>query len=312
MPILQENLSAIILAAGIGKRMKSKIPKILHRILGKPIISFVLDLARDVGSAQTVMVVNEYKDDFLKSLGESVCFAIQKKPLGTGDAATRGLEKAQNDEVLILCGDVPLLQKSTIVELMKYHREQSADVTILTCRMDDPFGYGRIVRDQNGKISAIVEQSDASNEQQELKEINAGVYYGKKDLIKAALKGLTRDNSQGEYYLTDAIHSMVRRGRSVHGYMIENADEISGINTKEQLTRVRALVKSKWFDLLMERGVCIEDPATTNIDLSVEIGEGARIRPYSLLEGKTKVRGGDTIGPFIWIKDDKVLFSPHV
>lgn len=300
------------MAAGIGKRMKSKTPKILHRVLGKPIISFVLDLARDVGSTQTVMVVSEYQDDFLKSLEDSVCFAIQKRPFGTGDAATKGLAKAKHDEVLILCGDVPLLQKSTIAELMEYHREQKADVTILTCLMIDPFGYGRIVRDQNGKISEIIEQSDASSEQQKIKEINAGVYYGKKDLIKSALNGLTADNKQGEYYLTDAIHSMVRKGRSVHGYMIENPDEISGINTRRQLARVRALAKSKWFDLLMERGVYIEDPATTNIDLSVEIGEGVTIRPYSFIEGKTKVCDGDTIGPFVWIKDGKVLFSPNV
>jgi bifunctional UDP-N-acetylglucosamine pyrophosphorylase/glucosamine-1-phosphate N-acetyltransferase len=312
MPILQEKLSTIILAAGVGKRMKSKTPKILHQILGKPVISFVLDLARDVGSSQTILVVSEHTGDFFESLRNSVCFAIQKKPFGTGDAATRGLERADHGDVLILCGDVPLLQRKTIIGLMEYHREQNADVTILTCRMNDPFGYGRIIRNGDGNVTEIIEQTDANSEQQKINEINAGVYYGRTKLIKSALKGLTADNKQREYYLTDAIHRIVKEGKSVAGYMIDNADEITGINTREHLARVRALAKSKWLRTLMERGVDIEDPATTNIDLSVEIGEDVRIRPYSFIEGKTTIRDGEIIGPFIWIKNGKVLYSANV
>jgi len=312
MPILQEKLSTIILAAGVGKRMKSKTPKILHRILGRPIISFVLELARGIGSAQTILVVSDCSGDFFESLGGSVCYAIQEEPLGTGDAAAKGLEKTEHDNVLILCGDVPLLQKRTILDLIEYHNNQNACVTVLTCQIKDPFGYGRIIRDQDGHVKEIIEQTDANPEQQRINEINAGVYYGKTKPIMSALNEVTTDNKQGEYYLTDAIHSMVKTGKSVSGYMIDREEEITGINTQEQLARVRALVKSRWFDLLMRRGVCIEDPVTTNIDLSVKIGDGVQIRPYSLIEGNTTISDGDTIGPFVWIKDGKVVCSTNV
>lgn len=312
MPKLQEKLSTIILAAGIGKRMKSKTPKILHRILGKPIISFVVEVAQEVGSAQTILVVNDRSDPFYESFGDTVCYAIQAEPLGTGDAATRGLEKVEHPNVLILCGDVPLLQHSTIIHLIEYHRSQHADVTILTCQMNDPFGYGRILRDPDGRVTEIIEQTDASREQQEITEINAGVYYGNTEAITSALGEITADNKQGEYYLTDAIRRIVEKGKVVSGYKIDRTEEISGINTKRQLEQVRRLVKKRWFDLLMERGVNIEDPATTNIDLSVRIGNSVNIRPYSLIEGNTVISDGTTIGPFIWIRDGKTIYSSRV
>ena len=309
MPKLHEKLSTIILAAGIGKRMKSKTPKILHRILGRPIISFVLELARDVGSTQTILVVSDRSDAFFESLGDAVCYAIQKEPLGTGDAAARGLEKAENANVLILCGDVPLLQHRTILDLIKYHKNQRADVTILTCEINDPFGYGRIIRGPDGWIKEIIEQSDATPEQQMINEINAGVYYGNAGLLMSAISEITADNKQGEYYLTDAIHLIVKNGMAVSGYKIDRVEETIGINTQEQLAYARALVKERWFHLLMERGVHIEDPATTNIDLSVKIGDGVIIKPYSLVEGNTTINEGETIGPFVWIQDGKVIYS---
>lgn len=311
MPKLQEKLSTIILAAGIGKRMKSKTPKILHRILGKPIISFVIEVAQDLGSAQTILVVSDRSDPFYESLGDTVCYAIQDEPRGTGDAAAKGLEKVEYGNVLILCGDVPLLQHSTILHLIEHHSKQHADVTILTCQMTDPFGYGRILRDPNGRVRGIVEQTDASPKQQEISEINAGVYYGKTEAIMSALGEITADNKQGEYYLTDAIHRIVKNGKMVSGYKIDRPEEITGINTKQQLAHARGLVKKRWFDLLMERGVYIEDPATTNIDLSVRIGNSVNIRPYSLIEGNTVISDGTTIGPFVWIRDGEIVYSSH-
>ncbi len=309
MPILHEKISTIILAAGVGKRMKSKIPKILHRILGRRIVSFVIELAREIGSEQTILVVNERSEDFFESLDPSVCYAIQEKPLGTGDAAMKGLEKVTHDKVLILCGDVPLLRTNTILQLIEYHASQNADMTFLTCQLSDPFGYGRVLRDQNGRVMKIVEQTDATPEQQKIQEINAGVYYANTKMISSALKNVTTDNEQGEYYLTDAIHKIVDSGKTVSGYMIKNKEEITGINTKEQLAQVRERVKSEWFGLLMKRGVYIEDPATTNIDLSVKIGDGVHIRPYSFIEGNTTIADGETVGPFVWIRDGKVIYS---
>lgn len=305
MPILHEKLSTIILAAGIGKRMKSKTPKVLHRILGKPIIAFVLNLARDIGSAQTVLVVSNMEHDAYDTLGGKMTYAIQAKPLGSGDAARKGLEKAVYDSVLILCGDVPLLRKETVARLIDHHVKKDADLTILTCLVEDPFGYGRIIRGTGDCVKEIIEQSDATSQQQKIREINAGVYFGKKELLVGALKQVTKDNEQGEYYLTDAIRNIAAAQKKVCGYMIRNENEIIGVNSKEQLGRVREIVKHEWFAELMAQGVSIEDPTTTNIDLSVVIGNFVHIRPYTLIEGDTTIGDGQTIGPFVWIKDGK-------
>jgi bifunctional UDP-N-acetylglucosamine pyrophosphorylase/glucosamine-1-phosphate N-acetyltransferase len=305
MPILHDKLSTIILAAGKGKRMKSETPKILHPILGKPLISFVLELAREIGSAETVLVVNDTSDHAYERLGGNIQYAIQKEPLGSGDAARKGLEKARSEIALILCGDVPLLKKQTLARLCEHHTEQGADLTILTCRMGDPFGYGRIVRDRNDYITSIVEQTDADPMQQQIKEINAGVYLGSRELLLSALGRITNENEQGEYYLTDAIREIAGAGSKVCGYVTGNATEIIGVNSKAQLAQVRELVKQEWFDLLMKQGVFIEDPATTNIDLSVKIGKSVHIRPHTMIEGKTVINEGTTVGPFVWIKDGK-------
>ena len=305
MPILHDKLSTIILAAGEGKRMKSKTPKILHPILGKPLICFVLELAREIGSAETVLVVNNTSESIYDRLGNDIQYAIQEEPLGSGDAARKGLEKARSEIALILCGDVPLLKKQTIVRLCDYHIQQGADLTILTCRMDNPFGYGRIVRDTNDHIASIIEQTDADAGQQKIKEINAGVYLGSRKLLLSALGTISNENEQGEFYLTDAIREIASAGNKVCGFIAERPSEIIGVNSKAQLAQVRELVKQEWFDQLMKQGVFIEDPSTTNIDLSVKIGKSVHIRPHTMIEGKTVIEDGTTIGPFAWIKDGK-------
>jgi bifunctional UDP-N-acetylglucosamine pyrophosphorylase/glucosamine-1-phosphate N-acetyltransferase len=310
MPILQEKISTIILAAGIGKRMRSKTPKVLHHVLGRPIIGFVLKLARDIHSEQIVLVVSRKQRDVYQTLGTDICFAIQEEPRGSGDAALKGLEAAQCSTVLILCGDVPLLRLQTVARLVKHHNENKADLTILTCNMTDPYGYGRILRKSNSSVSAIIEQTDATPAQQKITEINAGVYYGDKDLLSTALGRITADNEQGELYLTDAVKDIASRGNKVCGYMIDSETEIIGVNTKAQLAQVRSIVKQDWFEQLMLRGVYIEDPLTTNIDLAVKIGEHVRIRPHTLIEGNTTIPDGTTVGPFVWIKDGEQLERP--
>jgi bifunctional UDP-N-acetylglucosamine pyrophosphorylase/glucosamine-1-phosphate N-acetyltransferase len=310
MPILQEKISTIILAAGVGKRMHSKTPKILHHILGKPIVGFVLKLARDIRSEQIILVVNNQKHDTYRSLGTDICYAIQEEPLGSGDAALRGIKAATCDAVLILCGDVPLLKVQTIANALDYHEEEKADLTILTCNMKNPYGYGRIIRGRNGYINAIIEQTDATYSQQNITEINTGVYYGCKDLLLSALAQITNKNEQGEFYLTDAVRNIASGGKKVCGYTIEDETEIIGINTKAQLAQVRTLVKRDWFEQLMQRGVYIEDPSTTSIDLSVKIGEDVHIRPHTLIEGDTTIPAGATVGPFVWIKDGKRIEGP--
>jgi bifunctional UDP-N-acetylglucosamine pyrophosphorylase/glucosamine-1-phosphate N-acetyltransferase len=293
------------LAAGIGKRMRSKKPKVLHHILGRPIVGFVLQLARDIPSEQIVLVVNSKQHDAHQMLGADLCYAIQEKPLGSGDAALKGIEAAQCNTVLILCGDVPLLKLQTVTGLISNHNEQKADLTILTCDMKNPYGYGRILRRSDGCVTAIIEQTDATPVEQKITEINAGVYYGHKDLLASALAQITTNNEQGELYLTDAVKDIASRGKKVCAYMIDNEDEIIGVNTKAQLAQVRTIVKQEWFEQLMRQGVYIEDPTTTNIDLSVKIGDHVHIRPHTLIEGDTTIPAGKTVGPFVWIKDGK-------
>jgi len=307
MPKLHYKIGTVILAAGIGKRMRSKTPKILHLILGKPIIGFVLDLARDIGSEQIILVVSDRAHDIYRALGNDVLFAVQDKPLGSGDAAKQGLAAIHCENVLILCGDVPLLTKQTALRLLQHHEEKAADLTILTCNMDNPFGYGRIIRKRDDTIEAIIEQSDATPEQNEIKEINAGVYFGRTELVAAAIQKIDNNNKQGEYYLTDAVRNIAAGGKKVCGYMIDNEAEIIGVNDKSQLAQVRTIVKRQWFEQLMQRGVYIEDPQTTNIDLSVKIGQFVHIRPHTLIEGNTTIRDGETVGPFAWIRDNKQI-----
>lgn len=305
--IPDNKLTTIILAAGIGKRMYSKIPKILHKILGKPIISFVVDLAKDIKSNETVVVVSKNAKEIKKVISDGVKYVVQSVPQGTGDAAKKGIEISTNNNVLILSGDVPLLQKDTILNLLNYHNTTKADLAILTCRVKKPFGYGRIIRDKNNKVLGIVEQSDATVKQQKIKEINAGVYYGKKNLILSGLSETTTQNRQGEFYLTDVVKEMLKKGKKVVGLKINNEKEIMGINSKLDLSKAREIVKMRWFEQLMAHGVYIEDPLSTNIDLAVQIGKFVHIRPNTLIEGKTRIKDGMTIGPFVWIKNGKKL-----
>lgn len=304
MPILQEKISTIILAAGVGKRMRSETPKVLHRILGKPVISFVVDLAHDVKSDQIILVVNRRGRE-LEALGDDLCFALQEKPLGSGDAAMKGLAKAVHRNVLILCGDVPLIQRPTVLGMLDHHRRKKAALSVLTCKMKDPYGYGRIMRRRGGFMARIVEQSDATPRQQKIKEMNVGVYYGSKDLLIRALGRTTADNRQSEYYLTEAVRNITAAGKRVAAYMIADEEQIIGVNTKAQLAAVRAIVKRRWFEELMQRGVLIEDPATTDIDLTVRIGERAHIRPHTMIEGDTVIKSGTSVGPFVWINNGR-------
>ncbi len=314
MPISERSnyrnkLSTIILAAGIGKRMYSKTPKILHTILGKPIISFVIDLAKAIQSDEIIIVVGKHGREIKKIIGSGVTYALQAVPQGTGDAAKRGIALSSNRDVLILCGDVPFLTKKTLMKLMAYHAKEYSDITILTCEVKNPSGYGRIIHDTKNRITGIIEQTDATRRQQAIKEINTGVYYGKRTVIASALNEITSLNRQGEYYLTDIVRTLIKRRKKIARVKIKNEEEILGINSKLDLSHACELCKKRWFEELTARGVFIEDPITTTIDLSVQIGTNVHIRPFTLIEGKTKIKDGAIIGPFVWIKNGKKMKS---
>lgn len=290
--------------------MHSKTPKILHTILGKPLIGFVVDLACEIKSSEIVCVVSKNARAVKQALGTTVTYAVQPIPRGTGDAALRGIKKTHTDNILILYGDVPLLQSTTIQNLMDHHKKHGAALTFLTCNMANPFGYGRVLR-QGKKVLGIVEQSDATPQQQQVREINTGIYYSRTSLIVDALQSITTDNKQEELYLTDVVRVLLKKQKKVIGLMIHSEEEIMGINSKGELARARDIVKRKWYTELMERGAHIEDPTTTTIDLSVHIGDNVHIRPYTMIEGNTTIKKHSVIGPFVWIKDGKKKGGLH-
>jgi len=289
--------------------MFSKIPKILHPIMGKHVIQFVVDLAREISSSEIIVVVGKCGPQVKKILGDSVRYAVQPLPRGTGDAVQKGLAVSRYPNILILSGDVPLLQKKTIQEMIEEHATEHATLTFLTCDFVNPQGYGRVVRDRKNKPVKIVEDSDASSAQKKIREINAGIYFVRRDLLRQALHKVDVNNRQGEYYLPDIVREILARREKVVGFKAAAENEIVGINTQLDLTYVRTLIKNRWFVELMKRGVRIEDPATTNIDLTVKLGDNVRIRPYTFLEGRTRIPKGQTVGPFVWIRDNRILFT---
>ncbi len=307
IPIVTKELSTIILAAGKGKRMYAKTPKVLHEILGKPIILFVVDLTKSIESDEIIIVVGKNGQKVKQVAGTSVKYAIQSVPRGTGDAAKKGIEISKNKNILILCGDVPLLQADTLFNLLRSHSKTRADLTFLTCEVKNPFGYGRIIRDKQDNVLRIIEESDTTAKEKRIKEINTGIYYGCRNALLSALGKINARNRQGEFYLTDVVREMIKERRKVVGVKIKNEEEIMGINSKGELAKAREIVKIKWFDQLLSRGVYIEDPSSTTIDLSVQIGKFVRIRPNTIIEGNTQINEGMTVGPFAWIKNGKKM-----
>lgn len=283
--------------------MYSRTPKILYRILGKPMIQYVVDIALGLNCEEVIVVTGKNKNEVKKVLGKKVKYAVQETPLGTGDATKKGIVFATKPNILILYGDVPLLKNETISTMIENHFKENGDLSVLTCKIDNPAGYGRIVRDKNGKFIKIVEHIDANEKELKIDEINTGIYFGSRKLINDALFSLKTNNKQNEFYLTDIVHTLIKEKKKVIGFQIDNPDEILGINNKADLARVREIIKKKWFEELMLRGVYIEEPATTNIDLTVKIGNFVQIRPFTIIEGKTEIKDNSIIGPFVWIKD---------
>jgi UDP-N-acetylglucosamine diphosphorylase/glucosamine-1-phosphate N-acetyltransferase len=243
-----KKLYTLILAAGMGKRMKSDLPKVIHKINGKELVKYVISQARETGSDGIWLIIG-YKGELVteatKDLG--VRYVVQKEQLGTGHAvmqAEQALEGKSGD-VLILCGDVPLLRPETLINFRNNHTASGAVATVLTTEFDDPFGYGRIIKDASGNIIKIVEQKDATDEEKAVKEINSGVYIIDRNELFSSLKHISSDNAGKEYYLTDVIGIMKRNGRKVGTYKIKDNTEIQGINTLEQLEIAEGIINSR-------------------------------------------------------------------
>lgn len=310
--------AAIVLAAGDGKRLRSETPKVLHHAAGRPLLVHVLNAVISLGPAAVVVVASPRKDEIAAvvsgaSLPLDVDYVIQETPLGTGDAARLGLTAldAGIGEVIILSGDSPLILATTLEQMRMMHRDSGAAVTVLTAEVEDPTGYGRVLRDGSGSISKIVEERDASEEQRATREINAGVYVFDRQALSDVLPKLGSDNAQHEYYLTDTLAFLLADGRKV-GSFKGSAPEAEGVNSRANLARVTKELRRRACERWMDEGVTIVDPETTYIDATVEIGRDAVIHPFTFLEGVTTIGSNAEIGPQARIVDSTVADGANV
>lgn len=283
-------LKTLILAAGKGTRMKSDMPKVIHKVNGIPMITKIIDTLSGLNPEENILILGHKKEEVLKVVGENSDYVLQTEQLGTGHAVIQAKEKLEgyDGDVMILCGDTPLLRESTLKSLYEYHKESGAVTTILTSIYENPFGYGRIVK-EDGLVKAIVEEKEASEEIKKIKEVNAGVYcFNSKELFKA-LDKIDNNNEKGEYYLTDVIGIQVSENKKVQSFILEDKMEILGVNSKVELAQAGKVLRDRKNRELMEEGVILIDPETTYVEESVKVGRDTVLYPGVVLQGKTVI-----------------------
>ena len=306
-------IKSIILAAGKGTRMKSDTPKVLHTIFDKTLVGYVIDAVNNTGLADENFVIvghqAERVEEYINENYDNAKCVLQSPQLGTGHAVSMALPylKDFDGEVIILCGDTPLITSETIEEFVEYHRENQSDLTVMSAIFENPTNYGRIIRNQDGSLNSIVEEKDATPEQKAVKEINAGIYCINWAKIKSAFNELTSNNAQGEYYLTDIIKWGNEKNLSVNAYTLKNNEEIFGINSKTHLAEATKMLNNKIVQKHLDNGVQIIDPATTWISPETEIGADTIIYPSCYINGKNKIGKHCKIGPFAHLRGDVVL-----
>jgi bifunctional UDP-N-acetylglucosamine pyrophosphorylase/glucosamine-1-phosphate N-acetyltransferase len=300
------HLAVIVLAAGKGTRMKSELPKVLHRAAGRSLLGWVLTAVDPLEADETIAVIGHGADAVVEVLPSGAVSVVQEPQLGTGDAVRVGLGGCGNavDTVLVVPGDMPLLESDTLASVVENHRSQQAAATVLTVKMDDPTGYGRVER-RGDQVVGIVEHRDADGRQRSIDEVNTSVYAFDAALLADALGRLGRDNSQGEFYLTDVIAILNADGHRVVG-VVTDAVEGIGVNSHAQLAGVAAVLRRRINDRLMADGVAMIDPSRVYIDAGVVVDPGATIYPDVYLEGATVVAAGAVIGPNVHARDTSI------
>ncbi len=301
---------AVILAAGKGTRMKSARAKLLHPLLGVPILDHVVRAVRAAGVDPITVVIGHQAEAVQAAMeGRGLAFARQDPPLGTGhavQAARERLAARPTRTTLIVNGDVPLLRAETLKSLLDAHRAGGAAATLLTVVLDDPAEYGRIVREPDGSVRAIVEDKDASATEKRIREINAGIYAFETRPLLEALAQLRPQNAQGEYYLTDVVGLLRKAGHRVDAMAAPDGREALGVNSHSELAAAARILRERRCEALMAAGVGIEDPDTTVVGPEVEVEADALLRPFTMLEGRTRVAAGAVVGPFARVVDSEI------
>lgn len=307
------SLTTIILAAGHGKRMKSNLPKVLHEVAFKPMLQHIIDLSNELNSQQVVCVVGHGKDQVMTNVqGENLFFVEQKEQLGTGHAVLMGEAYMDDGDVLVLCGDTPLLKKEMLQAFVEEHRSNGHSASLISMKMPNPTGYGRIVRDENLAFEKIVEQKDANDYQLKISEVNSGIGIFKGSILRTALKGLKNNNSQGEYYLTDVFEAIKKQGQTVGIFMADEPETLMGVNDRIALAEAEKIMQNRMINHHMEQGVTFINPESVTLGSDVIIGQDTIIYPQCVIRGKTNIGSNCKIGPGADINQTQISDHSHV
>lgn len=299
---------AVVLAAGQGTRMKSSLYKVLHPVAGKPMVGHVLGEAKKAGTSQVVTIIGSGAEKVKEYLGSETEYVLQEEQLGTAHAVkqARVLLEGKKGSTLVLCGDTPLLTADTLDNVFRHHEKEQAKATVLTAFVEQPAGYGRVLRDADGQVKKIVEEKDATVEEQAVKEINTGTYCFDNELLFDCLEHINNDNAQGEYYLPDVIEILQKRGEKIAAFALEENEESLGVNDREALSEAERLMRIRINRQHMKNGVTFIDPASTYVDSEVTIGNDTILEPGVYLKGKTEIGNDCLIGAHSVLTDSKV------
>lgn len=312
-----EHVYAVILAAGAGTRMKSEKAKVAHELCGKPMINWVIDAVKGAGVEEIIVVTGYQEEQVRGCISENVIFTSQKEQLGTGHALMQAMPLLNGGKgsCLVLCGDIPLITAQTLRNLAENHINSGRAMTVLTAVVEDPHGYGRIIRDSMGNACRIVEQKDADEKQRNIKEINSGIYCYDIQWLEESLKKLDNNNMQKEYYLTDTVSIIYENGGSVGAITLDNHEEMLGINDRVQLAAAERILNRRIIERHMKNGVTFLIPDSCIVEERVSIGSDTVIYPGTILKGSTSIGSNCVIGPNCMISDTtidsntKIIFS---
>jgi bifunctional UDP-N-acetylglucosamine pyrophosphorylase/glucosamine-1-phosphate N-acetyltransferase len=317
MSLDRKPLAVVILAAGKGTRMKSDLPKVLHPLLGKPMLSYVLETSRRMRPQKNLLVVGYQAKRLMEAFRDwPVVFVKQSPQLGTGHALQMAQKEMKSFQgtVLVLYGDVPLIEKETLKKLIQIHGRVKAALTLISTESGNPKGYGRIIRDPQGQLEKIIEEKDATAQERQIREINTGIYCFDSGFLFTSLPKLTRKNSQKEYYLTDLVQLARGKGLPCSVFFHSRSEEVLGVNDRFELARSAQVLQQRILKDWMQQGVTILDPLSTQIESSVRVGPDTIIGPFTMIRGNTRIGSRCKISSHVVIEDsiikDWVVIPP--